>query len=46
MAVPKKKMSKARRNSRRTTWKKKVLKYVQMARTIGDVFDSAKLLYY
>jgi large subunit ribosomal protein L32 len=41
MAVPKKKMSKSRRNSRRATWKKKVLKQVQLALTIGNsIFNS------
>ena len=44
MAVPKKKMSKSRRNSRRTTWKKKVLKHVQLALTIGNSLYNSNLL--
>jgi large subunit ribosomal protein L32 len=36
MAVPKKKMSKSRKNARKNTWKKKILKQVQLALTIGN----------
>lgn len=35
MAVPKKKMSKSRRDSRKSTWKKKVEKKVLLAISIG-----------
>lgn len=35
MAVPKKKMSKSRRDSRKNSWKKKVLKNVKMALSLG-----------
>lgn len=35
MAVPKKKMSKSRRDSRKNTWKKKVLKKVLFAISLG-----------
>ena len=35
MAVPKKKMSKSKRNSRKTTWKKKVKSNVLLAISIG-----------
>ena len=35
MAVPKKKMSKSRRNSRRNNWKKKLVKQVEHAISIG-----------
>lgn len=46
MAVPKKKTSKSRRNSRKTTWKKKVLKQVQLALTIGgSLFDFNSITY-
>ena len=44
MAVPKKKMSKSRRDSRRATWNKKVLKQVQMALTLGKGIINSKLL--
>nr|YP_010700118.1 ribosomal protein L32 [Colacium mucronatum]WCH63264.1 ribosomal protein L32 [Colacium mucronatum] len=44
MAVPKKKMSKSRRNSRRATWKKKVLKQLQIALTIGNSISSSNLV--
>nr|AEW12958.1 ribosomal protein L32 [Colacium vesiculosum] len=44
MAVPKKKMSKSRRNSRRNTWKKKVLKQVQLALTIGNSLSNANII--
>lgn len=35
MAVPKKKMSKSKRDSRKSTWKKKVVKNVLRAISIG-----------
>jgi ribosomal protein L32 len=35
MAVPKKKMSKSKRNSRKSYWKKKVIKKVLIAISIG-----------
>ena len=35
MAVPKKKMSKSRRDSRKSTWKKKVEKKVLFAISLG-----------
>ncbi len=35
MAVPKKKMSKSKRDSRKSTWKKKVIKNVLKAISIG-----------
>lgn len=35
MAVPKKKMSKSRRDSRKSTWKKKVAKSVLVAISLG-----------
>jgi large subunit ribosomal protein L32 len=35
MAVPKKKMSKSRRDSRKSTWKNKVLKQVLVAISLG-----------
>lgn len=35
MAVPKKKMSKSKTNSRKDTWKKKVLKKLLIAISIG-----------
>ena len=35
MAVPKKKMSKSKRNSRKITWKLKVLKQVKRAISLG-----------
>ena len=36
MAVPKKKMSRSKRDSRKSTWKKKVEKNVLIALTIGN----------
>ena len=36
MAVPKKKMSRSKRNSRKSTWKKKVERNVLIALTIGN----------
>lgn len=44
MAVPKKKMSKSRRNSRRAVWNKKVVKQVQIALTLGKGLINSKLL--
>lgn len=38
MAVPKKKMSKSRRDSRKSTWKKKASKKVLVALSIGKSF--------
>lgn len=38
MAVPKKKMSKSKKNSRKTIWKKKVLKKVLIAVSLGKSF--------
>nr|YP_009145457.1 ribosomal protein L32 [Monomorphina parapyrum]AKL78930.1 ribosomal protein L32 [Monomorphina parapyrum] len=38
MAVPKKKMSKSRRDSRKSTWKKKASKKVLIALSIGKSF--------
>jgi large subunit ribosomal protein L32 len=38
MAVPKKKMSKSKRDSRKSTWKKKVVKNVLKAISIGKSF--------
>ena len=35
MAVPKKKMSKSKSNSRKTTWKRKVLKKLSIAISLG-----------
>lgn len=35
MAVPKKKMSKSRRDSRKSTWKKKIIKNVKLAISLG-----------
>nr|YP_009144895.1 ribosomal protein L32 [Euglenaria anabaena]AKJ83342.1 ribosomal protein L32 [Euglenaria anabaena] len=35
MAVPKKKMSKSKRDSRKNTWKKKIKKNVLVALSIG-----------
>lgn len=35
MAVPKKKMSKSRRDSRKSNWKKKVVKSVLVAISLG-----------
>jgi large subunit ribosomal protein L32 len=35
MAVPKKKMSKSKRDSRKSTWKKKVSKKVLLAVSLG-----------
>lgn len=35
MAVPKKKMSRSRRDSRKSNWKKKVLKQVDNALSLG-----------
>nr|YP_010700481.1 ribosomal protein L32 [Strombomonas costata]WCH63620.1 ribosomal protein L32 [Strombomonas costata] len=35
MAVPKKKMSNSKRDSRKNTWKKKVLKKVKIAISLG-----------
>nr|YP_009503390.1 ribosomal protein L32 [Euglena clara]AXA45502.1 ribosomal protein L32 [Euglena clara] len=35
MAVPKKKMSKSKRDSRKSSWKKKVLKKVLFAVSLG-----------
>ena len=40
MAVPKKKMSKSRRNSRKNNWKKKVIKQVKLAISIGKSITS------
>nr|NP_041935.1 ribosomal protein L32 [Euglena gracilis]P31558.2 RecName: Full=Large ribosomal subunit protein bL32c; AltName: Full=50S ribosomal protein L32, chloroplastic [Euglena gracilis]AKL82390.1 ribosomal protein L32 [Euglena gracilis var. bacillaris]CAA50122.1 50S ribosomal protein L32 [Euglena gracilis] len=40
MAVPKKKMSKSRRNSRKSNWKKKVLKKVLFALSLGKSFEA------
>lgn len=41
MAVPKKKMSKSRRDSRKSTWKKKVAKKVLLAISLGkSLLDS------
>nr|YP_008004701.1 ribosomal protein L32 [Euglena viridis]AGM16246.1 ribosomal protein L32 [Euglena viridis] len=42
MAVPKKKMSKSRRDSRKTTWKKKVSKNVLIAISLGKSLNSNK----
>lgn len=38
MAVPKKKMSKSRRDARQSNWKKKVVKKVLVALSIGKSF--------
>jgi large subunit ribosomal protein L32 len=35
MAAPKKKMSKSKRNSRKSTWNKKVVKKVTLAISLG-----------
>lgn len=35
MAVPKKKMSRSRKNSRKSNWKRKILKQVSLALSIG-----------
>lgn len=42
MAVPKKKMSKSRRNSRKNNWKKKITKQVQFAISLGKSITSEK----
>ena len=44
MAVPKKKMSKSKTNSRKSTWKKKVLKKAIIAISIGKSNESNKLV--
>nr|YP_009389122.1 ribosomal protein L32 [Euglena archaeoplastidiata]AKR17895.1 ribosomal protein L32 [Euglena archaeoplastidiata] len=40
MAVPKEKMSKSKRDSRKSTWKKKVIKNVLTAISIGKSYLS------
>ena len=40
MAVPKKRMSKSRRNSRRYNWKRKLVKQVEHAISIGKSIQS------
>lgn len=43
MAVPKKKMSKSRRDARKSTWKKKVIKNVLLAISLGkSLLDDQK----
>jgi large subunit ribosomal protein L32 len=42
MAVPKKKMSKSRRDSRKSYWKKKVVKNVLIAISLGKSIKSGK----
>lgn len=44
MAVPKKKMSKSRRDSRNSNWKKKVIKQVKFALSLGKSLQNAKLV--
>lgn len=42
MAVPKKKMSKSRRNIRKSAWKKKIGKQVLMAFSLGKSLVNSK----
>jgi len=42
MAVPKKKMSKSKRDARKNTWNKKVLKKVLIAFSLGKSFLEGK----
>jgi large subunit ribosomal protein L32 len=42
MAVPKKKTSKSRKNSRKSNWKKKVLKKALFALSLGKSLESEK----
>ena len=42
MAVPKKKMSRSRRNSRKSYWKKKVVKNVLRAISLGKSIKNSK----
>jgi large subunit ribosomal protein L32 len=42
MAVPKKKMSKSRRDSRKSTWKKKASKKMLIALSLGKSFIEKK----
>jgi large subunit ribosomal protein L32 len=42
MAVPKKKMSKSRRDSRKANWNKKITKHVLFAISLGKSFLTSK----
>lgn len=42
MAVPKKKMSKARRNMRKSAWKNKIIRQVYVAFSLGKSLLSSK----
>lgn len=42
MAVPKKRVSKSRRDSRKNTWNKKVLKNFKIAITFAKAFSKVK----